>query len=115
MKLSLCSGNREIWKTPHFPAATAGHQASKGLTQILNILSVSVHSGEFSWVKAVGLECGCAAVVVSWESSLVVFLWRKTKLPVPLSPEGETAETFLIPEASQEPSEKQECREALKD
>lgn len=49
VKLSLCSGNREIWKTPHFLATTAGHQARKGLTQILNIWSVWVHSGEFSW------------------------------------------------------------------
>lgn len=63
VKLSFCSGNREIWKTPHFPAATAGHQASEGLTQILNILSVSVHFGEFSLGKGRGagmwMCCSC--------------------------------------------------------
>lgn len=30
------------------------------------------------------VQCGCAAVVASWESRLVVFLWRRTNPCSPL-------------------------------
>lgn len=116
VKLTLCSGNREIWKKPHFPAATAGHQASEGWTQILNILSVSVHFGEFSLGKGcgAGMWMCCSCGELGKQPWLFSCGGRQNSLFLSALREKELNHSWFQ-KLPQEPTEKQECREAQKD